>query len=637
MKKRLLSVLLVLALALSLTACGAGAFEVRFELNGGELVSGALLQVVAKGAAAEAPEVKREGYVFDGWSEDFSAVSADMVAAAKWVREPEPSPEPAVYEVRFELCGGELVSGALLQRVEEGAAAEAPEIKREGYVFDGWSEDFPAVSGNLITAAKWVREPEPSPAPAIYEVRFELNGGELVSGRLLQQVEEGAAAEAPEVKREGYAFDGWNENVRDVHSNLVAAAMWKHLYSVRFDAAGGEILSGETEQLVAEGEYPEPPELKRSNYAFSGWDRELDPVSGDAVYTAEWKAVELRSEEVFSKIAPAVVEIQADEANGVYYSLGSGFFIDDQGTLITNYHVIDGAVSGQVSLTDGSVCAVLSVLGYDPALDIAVLKADISGNPYLTLADGGVSTGETIYALGSSEGLTSTFSSGNVSAASRVIEDVSYIQITAPISHGNSGGPLVNVFGEVVGINAMAYIEGQNLNFAIDIRELTKVDRSLALSLAEVCEIQYPNGYPDEPSGSEEGFYDVADYAEEESNDVFLLADRLENGRLLAGEVSYVGDMDWFVFTLDKPGDIDFIVAPGYIEDIDYLLCGVVRLTDNGDTEVIQALEPDSEDDFVFMSGTVRFDEPGDYFLVLLLDEGYPYDEPAYYFIDATW
>ena len=106
MKKRLLSVLLVLALALSLTACGAGAFEVRFELNGGELVSGALLQVVAKGAAAEAPEVKREGYVFDGWSEDFSAVSADMVAAAKWVREPEPSPEPAVYEVRFELCGG---------------------------------------------------------------------------------------------------------------------------------------------------------------------------------------------------------------------------------------------------------------------------------------------------------------------------------------------------------------------------------------------------------------------------------------------------------------------------------------------------------------------------------------------------
>ena len=637
MKKRLLSVLLVLALALSLTACGAGAFEVRFELNGGELVSGKLLQLVSEGGAAEAPEVRREGYAFDGWSEDVSAVSADMVAAAKWVREPEPSPEPAVYEVRFELNGGELVSGKLLQLVSEGGAAEAPEVRREGYAFDGWSEVFSAVSADRVAAAQWVREPEPSPEPAVYEVRFELNGGELVSGRLLQQVTEGGAAEAPELKREGYAFDGWNENIRDVRSNLVAAAMWKRLYSVRFDTRGGEILKGEAEQLVAEGDYPEPPELKRSNYAFTGWDHELDPVSGDAVYTAEWKAVELRSEEVFSKISPAVVEIRADEANGIYYSLGSGFFIDDRGTLVTNYHVIDGTVSGQVSLTDGQVCGIKSVLGYDPSLDIAVLQADISGNPYLSLAENGVITGETIYALGSSEGLTSTFSAGNVSSASRVIDDVSFIQITAPISHGNSGGPLVNVFGEVVGINAMAYVEGQNLNFAIDIRELGKIDRSLDLSLEEVCGIQYPNGFSGEEGSSGEGFYDVADYVEEESNDVFLRADRLENGMVTAGELSNPSDLDWFFLTLDEPCDVSFLVAPSYIEDMDYLLCGVVRLTEDGDTDVFDSLQPDSEDDFVFMSGTVHFDAPGDYFLVLLIDESYPYDEPLYYLINAAW
>ena len=564
--KRLLSVLLVLALALSLAACGAGAYEVRFELNGGELVSGKLLQQITEGGAAEAPEVRREGYAFDGWSEDVSDVQANTVAAAQWVREPEPSPEPAVYEVRFEL-----------------------------------------------------------------------NGGELVSGKLLQLVTEGAAAEAPEVRREGYAFDGWSENIRDVQSNLVAAAMWKRLYSVRFDTRGGEILKGEAEQLVAEGEYPEPPELKRSNYAFTGWDHELDPVSGDAVYTAEWKAVELRSEEVFSKISPAVVEIRADEANGIYYSLGSGFFIDDQGTLVTNYHVIDGTVSGQVSLADGQVCGIKAVLGYDPSLDIAVLQADISGNPYLSLAENGVITGETIYALGSSEGLTSTFSAGNVSSASRVIDDVSFIQITAPISHGNSGGPLVNVFGEVVGINAMAYVEGQNLNFAIDIRELGKIDRSLELSLEEVCGIQYPNGFSGEEGSSGEGFYDVADYVEEESNDVFLRADRLENGMVTAGELSNPSDLDWFFLTLDEPCDVSFLVAPSYIEDMDYLLCGIVRLTEDGDTDVFDSLQPDSEDDFVFMSGTVHFDAPGDYFLVLLIDESYPYDEPLYYLINAAW
>ena len=80
-----------------------------------------------------------------------------------------------------------------------------------------------------------------------------------------------------------------------------------------------------------------------------------------------------------------------------------------------------------------------------------------------------------------------------------------------------------------------------------------------------------------------------------------------------------------------------FLVAPSYIEDMDYLLCGVVRLTDDGDTDVFDSLQPDSEDDFVFMSGTVHFDAPGDYFLVLLIDESYPYDEPLYYLINAAW
>ena len=539
----------------------------------------------------------------------------------------------AVCEVRFELNGGELVSGALLQQVQSGGSAEAPEVRREGYVFDGWSEELTDVRGNIVAVAQW----SPDPEAAVYEVRFELNGGELVSGKLLQQVKAGESAEAPEVKREGYAFDGWNENIRDVQGNLIAAAMWKRLYTVRFDPAGGEILSGEAEQQVAVGDIPSPPELKRSNYAFSGWSPEVAAVDGDAVYTASWSAVELRSEEVFKKISPAVVEIQADEANGVYYSLGSGFFIDDKGTLVTNYHVIDSTVSGKVSLTDGTVCDIKAVLGYDPALDIAVLQADISGNPYLTLAENGVTTGETIYALGSSEGLTSTFSAGNVSSDSRVIDDVTYIQITAPISHGNSGGPLVNVFGEVVGINTMAYIEGQNLNFAIDIRELDKIDRSLELSLAEVCSIQYPNGSTGEESSSEDGYYDIADRAEEESNNTFLRADRLDNGKLLAGELSNEGDLDWFYFTLDKACDVNFLVAPAYVDDMDYLMCGIVRLNEEGDTEVFDALQADSEGSFVFMSGTVHFDAPGDYFLVLLLDESYPFSEPVYYFIDTTW
>ena len=421
MKKRILSIVLLLAMLLSLTACGQSApseYEVRFELNGGELVSGKLLQRVQAGGSAKAPEVRREGYDFAGWSEKLDQVGENLVAVAQWTPVVVAA-EPAVYDVHFELNGGELVSGQLLQHVTEGSAAEAPEVQREGYVFTGWNQDFDAVEEELIVVALWEREPEPSAAPAVFEVRFELNGGEWVSGKLLQQVEEGSAAEAPEVRREGYVLAGWSESFDAVDQNIITVAKWARLYTVRFNAAGGEILSGEAEQMVREGDLPSLPEVARRNYAFAGWTPEITIVSGDAVYTASWNPVQLRSEEVFSTISPAVVEITAYEHSGNYYSLGSGFFIDDQGTLVTNYHVIDESISGEIALLDGSKCDIVAVLGYDPVLDVAILKADISGNPYLRLAENGVTTGETIYALGSSEGLTSTFSTGIVSASAR--------------------------------------------------------------------------------------------------------------------------------------------------------------------------------------------------------------------------
>ena len=539
----------------------------------------------------------------------------------------------AVCEVRFEPGGGELVSGSLLQNVPKGGAAEAPELKRDGYVFDGWSEDFSAVEGNMVVAARWKREETTS----VYEVRFELNGGELVSGSLLQRVEAGGSAVPPEVRREGYAFDGWNEALDDVQGNIVTAAMWRRLYKVLFYSDGGEFVSGTGEQLVAEGDMPDVPELRRENYAFAGWDTEPVAVSGDAAYFAQWKAVALSSEEVFKKISPAVVEIQVDDASGQYSALGSGFFIDDQGTLVTNYHVIDGAVSGQITLADGSVCGIDAVIGYDAALDIAVLRADRKDSPWLALAEKGVVTGETIYALGSSEGLTSTFSAGNVSTASREIDGVRYIQITAPISHGNSGGPLVNVYGEVVGINTMGSSEGQNLNFAVDIRELGKVERSLELSLEEVCAKEYPRGASGGESPSDKGLYEYADSAEEEPNDIFLLADPVKNGGMIAGELPNGSDLDWFVFSVDRACEVSFTVVPGYHEDMDYLLCGVAKLNEKGDTQVIEALQPASSDDLEFMSGTVKLDKAGDYYLVLLLDDSYPYTDPVYYLVDVKW
>ena len=473
-------------------------------------------------------------------------------------------------------------------------------------------------------------------APAVYEVRFELNGGTLVSGKLLQRVEEGGSAVPPEVERDGYSLAGWNEELDDIHGNLVAAALWEQYFRVSFDAAGGKIVAGEAEQLVRRGDMPEAPKVEREFFTFDGWSPALAAAEEDTAYTALWSARRLSSEEIFSKISPAVVEITAYEPSGEYYSLGSGFFLDDTGRLVTNYHVIDGTNAGEIALADGSRCDILAVLDYDKALDLAVLQADISGNAFLTLSTQNVTTGESIYALGSSQGLTSPFSSGIVSTASREIDGVRCIQITAPISEGNSGGPLVDPYGEVVGVNSMTLITGQNLNFAIDIHELDKLALDKSLTLAEVYSLEYPDGEISKPE--DVGFYQDADVAEEESNDIFLLSDHMDSGSWIAGEISSADDMDWFYLQLDTAGDVEFEVVPYYSDDMDYLLCGILSLDDsNEDVELVDALSPAKVDGYDALTGTVHFDAPGSYFLLICVEDSYPYNEPSYYAARASW
>ena len=274
---------------------------------------------------------------------------------------------------------------------------------------------------------------------------------------------------------------------------------------------------------------------------------------------------------------------------------------------------------------------------YDKVLDLAIVQADIQGNAYLEFSKHPVATGETIYALGSSQGLTSTFSSGIVSTASRTIEGVNYIQTTAPISQGNSGGPLVDPYGEVVGVNSMTLTTGQNLNFAIDIHELEKLTQERNLSLAQIYELEYPSGSSGSASElSTEDFYSQADAAEQEPNDSFLLSDQLQSGLLVAGEVSGTGDLDWFCFELDAPADVSFLVAPYYSDDIDYLLGGVLSFVDD-DVQLMEALVPVDGLDYDALGGTIHIDEPGTYFLLVALDERFPFDTSSYYLLEASW
>lgn len=478
-------------------------------------------------------------------------------------------------------------------------------------------------------------------APKTYEVRFELNGGTLISGELLQEVESGASAEAPSAEREGYVLGGWSGELDNVQGNMVSVAQWVKLHTVTFDPDGGELISGELEQRVAEGELPAEPELSRRFAAFDGWSPAVEATTGDITYTAQWKHTVLSPEELYEYISPAVVEMQVFDINGTQFALGSGFFIDDKGTLVTNYHVIEAAYSAKALLSDGSTVDIACVKAYDEALDLAILQAEISGNECLALAEQGVKTGETVYALGSSQGLTGSFSEGIVSTAAREIDSVVCIQTTAPISQGNSGGPLVNRYGEAVGINSMTLELGQNLNFAIDVKELDKLDPSLELSLPDFYEQTVPEVTSDEQSGF---WYDYSDYNEVESNDSIMLADVLENDNWVAGEISDSEDIDCFYFRLDQAQDVVLTVAPYYLDDMPYFGAELFRLGDE-DLDYVTSFADFEAAEGEYIHG-VRFGkdvtltlDAGTYFVAFYLEDEYwsEYNEPSYYLATAEW
>jgi tetratricopeptide (TPR) repeat protein len=188
-------------------------------------------------------------------------------------------------------------------------------------------------------------------------------------------------------------------------------------------------------------------------------------------------AQENQLKDVIKRVMPATVLVVTYDASGQILLQGSGFFVSEKGEVITNYHVISGAISAVVKLPDGSVYKATDVLAEDINSDLIKLKVDTNGSrvQYLPLYKALVEVGEKIVVIGSPQGLESTVSDGIVSAV-RVVEGFgSIIQITAPISPGSSGSAVVNMKGEVVGVASAQILEGQNLNFVVPAGKITEL------------------------------------------------------------------------------------------------------------------------------------------------------------------
>jgi hypothetical protein len=162
----------------------------------------------------------------------------------------------------------------------------------------------------------------------------------------------------------------------------------------------------------------------------------------------------------------AIVTVIALDDNQQPLALGSGFFIDQQGHVVTNAHVIEGAASvivrSRVERKDAT-----RVTRFDRRYDAVVLETGFLNTTSVSLGDSAnIAVGEDVVVLGNPRGLEGTVSTGIVSAL-REMAGVQYLQITAPISPGSSGGPVFNSSGRVIGITTATVSRGQNLNFAL--------------------------------------------------------------------------------------------------------------------------------------------------------------------------
>jgi serine protease Do len=196
-------------------------------------------------------------------------------------------------------------------------------------------------------------------------------------------------------------------------------------------------------------------------------------VETDKLYrTAKLKKTTI--EKCVDAVAEAVVKVSTPG------DMGSGFFINEQGYLITNYHVIEKETKLEVTVFQKQKNGFekkkfknVKIVAINPFVDLALLKVEDLKDTSIKFAYLGninhIRVGEKVFAIGNPLGLERTVTDGVISTKNRAFEGLVYIQTNADINPGNSGGPLFNLAGEVIGVTNMGYIFYGGLGFAIPI------------------------------------------------------------------------------------------------------------------------------------------------------------------------
>lgn len=214
---------------------------------------------------------------------------------------------------------------------------------------------------------------------------------------------------------------------------------------------------------------------------------------------------ELTTKQIVNLYGKAVVYVEVQDSNHKVLGSGSGFIVTSDGTVVTNFHVIDGAAYATVTLQNGTKYDVEGVLNYNKTQDIAILKLkDASNLDTIILGDSSkVELADNVVAIGSPKGYDNTISIGIISGLNRDNgRGYGDIQMTASITHGSSGGALFNTLGEVIGITYAGYDTAGDIGFAIPINEAKAFlqNTSNEKTLLEVNNIS-SNAKPAAPTG----------------------------------------------------------------------------------------------------------------------------------------
>ena len=299
-------------------------------------------------------------------------------------------------------------------------------------------------------------------------------------------------------------------------------------------------------------------------------------------YNESFELTSYTSTEIYNQSIQYVGEIVTYDKSGQEYALGTGFVISSDGKVVTNYHVIEGAYSATICINEKTY-NIVSVLAYDSEIDLAVVKIDATNLKTATICKEAVTAGSTVYAIGSSRGMTNTYSQGIVTYANREVDGVVHVQHDASITHGNSGGPLINIYGEVIGINTWGISDSQNLNFAIFTGEMDKLVYGTALTFEEFymkeCDVfeKMKNYITSEGTYNSNGYYYItlgvsysSDYTSKYTRRVYYY---VESNTITLDYIINDGEF-WVYFTIEDTVDGSYYWS--YFDDDGYKMNGTL-------------------------------------------------------------